>query len=221
MINPISSPSPQKPIATSDSALSQLGKDYTQFVRLLTSQIQNQDPLNPMDSNQFVTQLAQLSQVEQSVKTNSNLTNIQSTIEGFATLSAANVLGRDATVKSDVMNLKNGVTHTAYELSAPAKEVVAEIRNETGKVVRKLTKLANESGKRIDLSWDGKDDAGNPLGDGRYTLGIQAHAADGSTVSASIFQTVKVKEFLSEKGRHSLTLSNGQNVSLSEILGLR
>ena len=79
---------------TSTNSLSQLGEDYTRFLTLLTAQVQYQDPLQPMDATQFVSQLAQLSQVEQSVKTNTNLEDIGSQISSLLAASGSELLGR-------------------------------------------------------------------------------------------------------------------------------
>ena len=107
--------------SASDS-LSQLGNDYNKFLTLLTAQIQNQDPLEPVDSTQFVAQLAQLSQVEQAVQTNTQLETVSSQISGLLNLGGTDLLGRDVTIQSDTVMLKNGATATTYEVGEAASE---------------------------------------------------------------------------------------------------
>ena len=78
---------------TANDSLSQLGNDYNKFLTLLTAQIQNQDPLEPVDSTQFVAQLAQLSQVEQAVQTNTQLETLSSQISGLLNLGGTDLMG--------------------------------------------------------------------------------------------------------------------------------
>jgi len=219
---PTSQTSGTKPTPTkSDTAFKQLGNDYTQFIRLLTAQIKNQDPLKPMDSTQFVTQLAQLSQVEQTVSTNKHLEGIQTKMNAFATLAGANIVGRQISLVSNVMELKNGSSQSIYQLEATAKSVTATISNEAGKIINVITGLQVKGGTKQVFDWNGLDQNGQKLQDGNYTLALKAVAGDGSKIAATIYQSVKVKELLLDKGQQYLALSNGTNVSLLDVLSLR
>lgn len=203
------------------SPLSQLSEDYTRFLTLLTAQIAHQDPLEPMDSSQFVTQLAQLSQVEQSVKVNSNLESIQDKLASFSTIVGANMLGRNVTFTSEIAELTNGVSNTSYRLAGPASTVTAEIRDDDGTLIRTIRELSGQSENVTQLDWDGLDDAGLPVADGAYTVTVNALTEDGSEVSAAVFQDATVEEFILDFGAQYLALSNGEQLALENVLAVK
>jgi len=220
MIDTLAATSPQAGSSGAASSLSQLSEDYTRFLTLLTAQIANQDPLAPMDSSQFVTQLAQLSQVEQSVKVNSNLEGIQSKLDNFATMAGAGILGRTITVASDTMELVNGVSQTSYRLAGPAQSVSATITDANGDLVKTISGLSGDYQDVVDLNWDGLGDDGQPLPDGSYTIEINSVAEDGSDITTVVFQEANVNEIIFDFGQSYLSLSNGTLISLFDVLSI-
>lgn len=124
--------------ATSDAgnALSQLGEDYQSFLTLLTAQIQNQDPLEPMDSTAFVSQLATLTQVEQAVAQNANLEEISAQLSSLSAISGLNLLGRDVVAPSSEVALSGGPATLGYRLNNEAQLVTLDVTDGNGAILR-------------------------------------------------------------------------------------
>ena len=139
------------------TARAQLSVDYESFLKLLTAQIQNQDPLEPMDSTTFVSQLAQLSQVEQSVQTNTNLEGISTQLAQASALSGVQMLGREVTTATEALVLEDGSARYEYRLDAPATQVTARVLASDGTLLREMTGLATGAEARHRIEWDGRD----------------------------------------------------------------
>lgn len=206
----------------SSASLSQLSQDYTRFLTLLTAQIQNQDPLAPMDSTQFVSQLAQLSQVEQAVKTNSNLDLVSAQLGALTSVSGASMIGHDVTVSSAQTYLEGGQTDGFYMLSGEAAEVSVKIVDPlVGKVVREMTGLPTDAGELTALGWDGKDDLGEDVLDGSYVMQLTALDNDGNPVPAYTYRKTTVQEVLYAQGSIFYGLKGDQNVSADAVQAVR
>jgi flagellar basal-body rod modification protein FlgD len=202
-----------KNLANSNTSLSQLGDDYNKFLTLLTAQISNQDPVAPVDSTQFVAQLAQLSQVEQAVQTNSQLEILSNQVAGLMNLGGTDLLGREVSVVSNELNLANGSVNSTYSLASGAASVEARISDPLGRVVRTMTGLSNQPGQEIALGWDGRDDFGNPMLEGKYTVAIAAVDAAGAPVQASMSRLARVEEVIFQEGEIIFGLDGGEQVS--------
>jgi flagellar basal-body rod modification protein FlgD len=213
---------PATTLATgSESSLSQLSENYTQFLTLLTAQISNQDPLAPMDSTQFVSQLAQLSQVEQAVQANSNLEGLSTQIATLAMAAGPNMLGRSVTVPSNGVEMIGGASNTFYELPIAASSVSAEIRDPTGFLVRTMSGLSGKAGVDIPLGWDGKDDIGQSVLEGNYTVAISAKNDLGEALPAFTYRGADVQEVTFSDGQVSYLLSGDETVLAGSIIGVR
>ncbi|MFC4348177.1 flagellar hook assembly protein FlgD [Kordiimonas lipolytica] len=161
-----------------DNSAAKLADDFDDFLTLLTTQLQNQDPTDPMDSNEFTNQLVQFSSVEQQIQTNQNLESLQSLLEMNNIASAASFLGSDALILGTTGDHdgSSGIKWQ-YQNTAVTDDLTVKVRNETGTVVYSeagLTTLGLHTFK-----WDGIDTAGNPAAPGKYTLDIAATNADG------------------------------------------
>ncbi|GHD99230.1 flagellar hook capping protein FlgD [Defluviimonas sp. 20V17] len=199
-------------------AQGQLGVDYNNFLKLLTAQIQNQDPLKPMDSTQFVQQLAQLSQVEQSVQTNKNLETLNTKVGAMSGMASLGMLGRSVSLASDRIELSGGAGQTRYRLAGAAASVTATVVDASGTTVRKLTGLPTAGGTMQNLSWDGRNDAGLAQPDGVYHVKINAVDASGKTISYDTYPTTVVDQVLFGSAGETLKLRNGAEVSPGDIL---
>lgn len=204
-----------------ESSLSQLSEDYTQFLTLLTAQISNQDPLAPMDSTQFVSQLAQLTQVEQAVQANSNLEGLSAQISTLAMAAGPNMLGRSVTVPSNGVEMIGGTSNTFYELPVAASSVSAEFRDPTGFLVRTMNGLSGEAGVDIPLGWDGRDDTGQPVLEGNYTVSIIAKDDRGEALPAFTYRGADVQEVTFSDGQVSYLLSGDETVLAGSIIAVR
>ncbi len=197
----------------SANSLSQLGDDYTQFLSLLTAQVQFQDPLEPVDSTQFIAQLAQLSQVEQAVQQNSQLETLTNQISGLLNLGGTDLLGRSVTVQSNLAILENGTTDTSFELGVGATDVTARIIDPQGRLVRTLSGYSGQPGVEIPLGWDGKDDQGDTMLAGRYVVQVTAKDANGEGVAVELTRDAVVEEVRFHEGEIIFGLDGGEEAS--------
>jgi len=195
-----------------------LGKD--DFLKLLTMQLKNQDPLNPMDGTQFASQLAQFSSVEQLSNIN---TTLQQSIDANYLLSqsinnalAATFVGKDVRASGDTVHFDGTPTELGYTLPSAAETVTVTIRDASGAVVRTMTSAGREEGDNT-LTWDGKDDDGVTLGAGQYTFSVSAKDSNGASLTATTFFKGRVSG-VRFKSDGTVFVVDGTEVKLSSIL---
>ena len=198
-------------------ASSVLNQNLDTFLTLLTTQLKNQDPLKPMDSNEFTQQLVQLSSVEQSIQSNKNLENLILLQKASTSANAVGYIGREATVTSATSALQNGSATWRYALTGDAASTTITVKDSSGKVI--LSKNGATSLGSHDFVWDGKDVAGNKQPDGAYTIEIAAKDADGNAVgtSSSITGVVTGASFA---GDDPELVINGIPVKLSDVISV-
>lgn len=160
-----------------------LGKD--DFLKLLMSQLQHQDPMQPMADQEFVAQLAQFSGLEQQMLTNDKLEQLQ-----LAQLSAGNAqlagfIGKDITARGDTLRLDGtNVPPISVDLPSAAASVKITVRDADGNVVNTFDAGARNKGT-FSTPWSGKDQNGNPLPAGTYQVEVTATDAEGKSITAS------------------------------------
>ncbi len=167
---------------------SKLGQD--QFLQLLVAQMQNQDPINPMDGKEFASQLAQFNSVDQLIGVNNGLSELgqsQQLMRAELTNSMASSLtGKQVRALSSNVNLQAGEdANINYDLNNSASEVEIVIRDSSGKEVRRETVDGAAAGDNS-WSWDGKSNDGVDVPDGQYNVEINATNGDDS-VKARMF----------------------------------
>lgn len=167
-----------------NSGQTMLASNFETFLSLLTAQLKNQDPLSPVDSNEFTAQLTQMAGVEQQLMTNSLLTALLDKQSSGGMSDAANYIGRDATAVWPTTELNNGEARWSYELAADAAKVTMSVVDGSGKTV--WTGDAPDKTTGIhDFTWDGKTTGGGQMDDGGvYTLKITATNATGQAVTS-------------------------------------
>jgi len=148
-------------------------EQQSRFLTLLTTQLKNQDPLNPMDNAQMTSQLAQISTVDGIERLNATLSSMIDGQNQSQAVQAAMLVGHGVLVPSSAMRLTSGAAIAGYELSGPADAVKVEIKNASGLVVRTL-QLGEQEAGITGFAWDGKNDAGAQLPDGNYTAAVSA-----------------------------------------------
>lgn len=180
MIDPVSSSAANASQSTRAGA--SLAANFDMFLSLLTTQLQNQDPLSPMDSQAFTEQLVQFSSVEQAISTNKNLETLIGLVQANATGAAVGYLGREAEAATDRAALTDGQARWRYELPKEAASVTLSITTPEGRVV---ANLSGQTGRGDhDVLWNGEDARGNRLPDGEYRLRVTALDADGRAIAA-------------------------------------
>jgi flagellar basal-body rod modification protein FlgD len=173
--------------STSASALSAISGNFNEFLTLLTTQLQNQDPSSPMDTATFTSELAQFAGVEQQVNTNTNLTSLIQLTQGQATLQGSSLLGDQVSLNSTTMPLQNGTAGLDFT-SSTAQPVQITVTNAAGATVDQQTVSAN-SGVNM-WQWNGKNSTGGMEPDGAYTAAVATLPAAGGKGSPLSFTTL-------------------------------
>ena len=170
---------------TSAGSRTRLSDNYDTFLVLLTAQLQNQDPLAPMDSTQFTQQLVQFSQVEQQIRTNEQLEGLVTQYQAASAGAALSYLGKDAIIESNRTYLAGGEANWAYSLDENATgDVKIEVRDSRNRTVYSTTG-ERTAGEHL-FTWDGEMNNGQEADDGAYTIVITAKNSDGETITPNI-----------------------------------
>jgi flagellar basal-body rod modification protein FlgD len=163
---------------------SQLAANFDTFLLLLTAQLKNQDPLEPMDSTEFTQQLVQFSQVEQQITSNKNLESLIALTQARSASDAVSYLGKTLTLTDGTAALMGGEANWAYALDNNAASATMTILNAHGDVV--YTAPAETSEGLHSFAWDGVGSNGATLPPGPYQLKVTAKASDGSSIATRI-----------------------------------
>jgi flagellar basal-body rod modification protein FlgD len=195
------------------SATKTVGKD--EFLKLLVVQLQNQDPLNPMDSTGFTSQLAQFSSLEQLTNINTSITNLASSQGSMQGTLAAGLIGKNVKVAGNQVSL-NGSANINYNLSGAAAQVKVAIYDTNGKLVRQVA-LGNQNAGSGTYAWDGKDTLGNTLPNGQYTVKVDAVDTAGKPVAANTLTNGKVTGLVFENNSTYLVVDGTLRVKLADV----
>lgn len=169
---------------SSGSALGDLADTYDNFLTLLTKQLQNQDPLSPMDTAQFTQQLVAFSSVEQQIQSNKRLEqliDLQSSTNAYA---AVSFIGTDVAVDTDKIMLSDGEAKFAYNLDKTATRATLQIYDKNNQVV--MIMEADRTVGEHKALWDGTDYFGNQLADGEYRVAVSYEDDQGKKYTAPI-----------------------------------
>jgi len=169
---------------TNTTARAKLSSNFDTFLTLLTSQLANQDPLNPVDSAAFTQQLVQYSQVEQQISTNDKLASLLTQNQATGSAAAVSFIGKSAVFTSDISRLSNGSAKWTYDLTGATGDARFSVRDSKGREVYSETRTAESGAKAFE--WNGKDSLGRPLADGAYQLTISATDSTGAKVTGNI-----------------------------------
>jgi flagellar basal-body rod modification protein FlgD len=171
---------------TGSTALNSLSSNFGDFLNLLMTQLQNQDPTSPLDTNQFTSERVEFSSVEQQIDTNTSLTQLIQLTQAGEVMQASAMTGKEVTVSSDHLPLQNG--KGTIQFTAPASEAVGiAIYSDSGTKLRDATLVASKGTNT--WTWDGTDNSGHSLPDGSYKVAVAGANADGTT-SALTFSVI-------------------------------
>ncbi len=198
-------------------ALTQLGEDYDTFLQLLTAQISNQDPLAPMDSETFVSQLAQLTQVEQTAQTNILLEDMMSGYQTMSLTTASYLVGQDANFASNTVVLQDDKAQGSYTLNTPASAVAIDIFDPSGQLVRTITSLPGTVDEEHNFTWDGRTDIGEPVLDGSYVMSLRAFDEQGNPVDGNLFRTAEIQQAALSGGQVYYLVDGGEYVPIEDV----
>ncbi|WP_203292874.1 flagellar hook assembly protein FlgD [Maricaulis parjimensis] len=194
-----------------------LADNFEMFLTLLTEQMKNQDPLNPLDSTQFVNQLVDFSSVEQQIAQNQNLESLLLLQSAAAQADSVSYIGRVATALTPDAVLSDSQAEWEYTLPSDAAEVTLLIKDGEQIVARATgeTTTGNHT-----FTWDGLSDSGSALDDGVYTLEIIAEDAEGEPLNTSIRAAARVTG-VDMSGNEVSVQMGSISVPLSSILSVR
>jgi len=192
-----------------------LGKD--DFLTLLLTQLQNQDPLNPADSTEYTAQLAQFSSLEQLSNVNTNLEDIQLYQASLNNAQAVSFIGKEILALGDAVQVQDGVASACqFELSADAGGVVVNIYDSVGNFVNAMEQGAMGAGRQS-VMWDGTDQHGNRVADGGYRFEVMAVDANDLDVGAATYSSGIVDGVTFIQGTTYFLIGN-QKIPIGDIV---
>ncbi|HWL20010.1 MAG TPA: flagellar hook capping FlgD N-terminal domain-containing protein [Bradyrhizobium sp.] len=198
----------------SSSTGSTLAGNFQTFLQLLTTQLQNQNPLDPLDTNQFTQQLVQFAGVEQQLKTNDQLTQLVSLQQTTQATQALGFVGKTAVVDGNTTALSS--SSATWELNIPSSSAVTvTIANSKGQTVFTGNYSAS-AGNNQPFTWNGQGSDGTQWPDGLYTMTATAADSSGNPVAIStqVGGTVSSVDLTQTP---PLLLINGQNYTVSQV----
>lgn len=193
-----------------------LNSDFETFLKMLTTQMRNQDPLNPVDSADFAVQLATFSTVEQQVRTNDLLGGLGARLDTLGMGQLSGWIGMEARADGPVNFAGNPITLTTeVDPAADAAELV--VSDAQGVIVQRLD-IPAQSGR---IEWSGLDPAGIPLRNGTYNISVHS-MSQGETIARHDAQVNgRITEARLDQGAITLVMESGQAIAASQVLGLR
>ena len=205
-----------------ESGAARLAENFETFLTLLTAQLKNQDPLSPLDGNQFTQQLVQMSSVEQQLLTNdllkSLVANSSGSAGGFG--EPVDMIGKMVTAESGEAALTDEGAAWLYELPKGATKATLEIRNAVGQVVWTGSAPQLTTGVRHAFEWDGSKTGGGDASDGTYTLSVKAEDGEGRAMAGKTFVEGLVTGVELFNGKALLSLGKSQ-VWLDKVSAVR
>jgi flagellar basal-body rod modification protein FlgD len=190
----------------------------TDFMTLLVSELQNQNPLDPTSTTDFVNQLASYANFDSQTALNSNMSALTTSFNSLMTLNSANYIGRTVQATGDTGTLQSGAIDYGYTLNSAAKDVTLTVSDSSGNTV--WTGAGTTTSGANTFTWDGKTTDGTQLADGgQYTLSVTATDSTGASVygSTTISGVVSSVDFTSS----TLQLVIGNtSVSSANVVGV-
>lgn len=202
---------------TSDqSAVTAAAGDFQTFLTLLTTQMRNQDPLKPMESTEFVAQLASFSAVEQQVRSNDRLDSIIEALTGGSAAALAEWIGTDVRAPASA-DFEGTAVEVGVVPEAGIDAAVLVVRNDFGSVVARRAVDPDAT----TVTWDGLDEMGSALAHGRYSFSIESYSGENlvGTQAGSVFSSVREVRLVD--GAPALILADGSEVTLDQVTAVR
>ena len=203
----------QQPNATQSAAT--LAKDFDNFLNLLTTQLQYQDPLAPMDSNEFTQQLVSFTGVEQSIATNKNLESLIAQNQSLSATNTVGYLGKEVTISSDKAGVReDGSVHWEYALGASSTSTKITVKDQNGITVHEEN--GNQSAGLHEYSWTPPEGTPKEI----YTLEVEALTADDAKVESNIY-SVGIVESVATVNGNVLLAANGLLTAPTNVLTVK
>lgn len=215
-INPLTAATQNAVASASDQASAQLTANFDTFLTLLTAQLRNQDPLEPLDTEQFTQQLVQFAGVEQSIQTNQNLEALLALQTASSNETALALVGRVATVDSDVSSF-NAETPAQWRFTLPERveSTTAQVFDQRGALIAEF-EAPTEAGAH-NIVWNGQTSNGTGAPEGAYRLVVNAVSAEGTPVEAGVSARGRVDAVAFDNGTAAIEIA-GTRFGLEQVL---
>jgi flagellar basal-body rod modification protein FlgD len=216
-VNEAAAASSSSPLAAYTTPRNRAAQDETEdrFLALLVSQLQNQDPLNPLQNSEITSQLAQINTVKGLDKLAGLLQSLVGQTEANESLQAANLVGRRVLVAGDTLALAGGSAEAGFELDRPVDKLRVTIRDGAGAVLSTVDLGAKAAGLHT-FAWDGTTDAGVSAAEGVYRFEIEA-SANGANVQPNALALARVDGVVPGKDGPTLRLGGLPPVQVSQV----
>lgn len=186
------------------------------FLTMLVTQMNNQDPLNPMDNAQLTSQLAQISTVSSLQTMNTTMTSLLNQTAASRAMDSASLIGRTVMVPGTAVNVAGGVVDKiGVDIPSTADSVKVSVLDANGNVVRTIDMGGQVTGVH-DITWDGKNDAGVAVADGSYTFKVAA-TADSKDVTPVALVYGKVQGISGDSTGVLVDLGSGKSANVDDV----
>jgi flagellar basal-body rod modification protein FlgD len=197
----------------SPTNLGNIAGNFNAFLTLLTTQLQHQDPLSPLDTNQFTSQLVQFASVEQQINMNTSLSTLISLQQTAQATAALGFLGATVVVGGNTAQLANGQASWNFAVANPATATI-NVSNASGQLVYSTTQAVQPGTQTF--VWNGRNSVGNVMPPGSYTVSITATGANGQPVAVAT-QVAGVVTGVNVNANPITLTVNGQSYPLNQI----
>ncbi len=187
----------------------------TPFLKVLTAQMKNQDPLNPTDNAELTSQLAQISTVDGVNKMGKTMESLSALFTSSQNLQAASLVGHAVMAEGSSIRLESGEAFGGLKLAEAADRITVTIFNANGEKVA-TQELTKQGAGYTDFAWDGKDATGAALPDGQYTYSVSA-TNNGETVEATRYALTEVTSVVTGASGMQMRMADGSSRGLSQI----
>jgi flagellar basal-body rod modification protein FlgD len=189
------------------------------FLKLLVTQMKYQDPMNPMDSAQMTSQIAQLNTVEGINQLNATVSNLQASLMASQSMQSASLIGKTILADGNSISLLNGSANLSMRLEGAAESVIVDVINASGRIIKTTDLGANAAGIQS-FTWDGSTNEGGTAPNGQYTFQVNAKKLNQTVAVTPLIQATVSGVEVTSAGPQ-LSLNNGTNIALSTIRGVR
>jgi flagellar basal-body rod modification protein FlgD len=187
------------------NAIASLSDNFANFLQLLMTQLQNQDPTSPLDSNQFTSELVQFTSVEQQIDTNTDLSKLIQLTQASQVEQSAGMLGKAVTITNPQLSLQNGQATINYTTSSP-EPVTISISNASGAVIQSAAGTS-QAGQNS-WTWNGQSADGTTMPDGAYTVTVTTASSNGQTSNIPFTVTGTATAVTNNAGTVDLSLGS-------------
>ena len=202
-----------------NNGLAQVANNYQTFLSLLTTQLKNQDPLSPLDTNQFTQQLTQMTGVEQQLLSNQLLQQLVNQNQGGGLTGAVGLIGKTVTASETTATLQSGAATWQFSPASPPSSLTATVFDSSGNQVWSGALAPNGAGPQT-FTWNGENQAGvQQTNGGTYTLTVAAADSSGATIAVNTNVQGTATAVQEVNGTTMVTIGNTQ-VPLSAVTGV-